>query len=113
MKLILSEAGLTRIVIPTVFREDYILALKALTNEGHAEPYVRMLTTAAKFSALLDYANTDRVLAQLAISNATKESHGARLNLLALLEPVAAQAQSSQELEDAPGRECNTRRQRR
>jgi hypothetical protein len=73
MNLILSRSGLTRIVIPTVFHEDYILSLKALTNEGNAEPYVRMLTTAAKFSALLNYAGPDRVLAQLDKSNAKKE----------------------------------------
>jgi hypothetical protein len=84
MNLILSQAGLTRIVIPTVFREDYVLALKALTNEGHAEPYVRMLTTAAKFSALLDYAAPDRVLAQLDKSNAKNEPDVAKLNLAVL-----------------------------
>jgi len=82
MNLILSQSGLTRIVIPTVFREDYVLALKALTNGGHAEPYVLTLNVAAKFSALLDYAAPDRVLAQLDKSNATKEPDEARLNLL-------------------------------
>jgi hypothetical protein len=84
MNLILSQSGLTRIVIPTVFREDYILALKALSNEGHAEPYVRMLTAAAKFSALLDYATPDRVFVQLDKSNAKKEPDVAKLNLGAL-----------------------------
>lgn len=88
MNLILSQAGLTRIVIPTVCREDYILALKALTNDGHAQPYVRMLTTAARFSALLDYSNTDTVLGQLAKSNATKEPNEAKLNLDALSNPA-------------------------
>jgi hypothetical protein len=92
MNLILSQAGLTRIVIPTAFREDYILSLKALTNDGHAEPYVRMLTTSAKFSALLDSSDSDRMLAQLAKSNATKEPNEARLNLAALSEPLAALA---------------------
>jgi hypothetical protein len=71
-------------LLPTVFREDYILALKALSNEGHAEPYVRMLTTAAKFSALLDYATPDRVFVQLDKSNAKKEPDVAKLNLGAL-----------------------------
>jgi Fic/DOC family len=84
MNLILSQAGLTRIVIPTVFREDYLLALKALTNDGHTEPYVRMLTAAARFSALLDYTAPDRVLAQLDRSNAKQEPNVAKLNLAAL-----------------------------
>lgn len=84
MNLILSQAGLTRIVIPTVFREDYLLALKALTNGGHAEPYVRMLTTAAKFSSLLDYSAPGKVLAQLDQSNAKKEPNEAKLNFAVL-----------------------------
>jgi len=84
MNLILSEAFLSRIVIPTVFREDYILALKALTNDGHAEPYVRMLTRAAQFSWALDYGNQEHVLEQLVRSNSKKESQEAKLNLAAL-----------------------------
>lgn len=94
MNLILSQAGLTRIVIPTVCREDYILALKALTNDGCAEPYVRMLATAAKFSALLDYSDPQRVLVQLTRSNAAKESDEAKLNLAALSDSVEVQARS-------------------
>jgi Fic family protein len=90
MNLILSEAGLIRIVIPTVLREDYILALKALTNDGHAEPYVRMLTRAAQFSSLLDYANQAQVLEQLERSNAKKESHEAKLDLAPLAEKRAS-----------------------
>jgi len=84
MNLILSEAGLSRIVIPTVFREDYILALKALTNDGYAEPYVRMLTRSAQFSWALDYGIQEHVLEQLERSNAKKESQEAKLNLAAL-----------------------------
>jgi hypothetical protein len=84
MNLILSEAGLTRIVIPTVFREDYILALKALTNDGHTEPYVRMLTRAAQFSWALDYGDQGHLLQQLDRSNAKKEPAEAKLNLAAL-----------------------------
>ncbi len=96
MNLILSQAGLTRIVIPTVFRDDYVSALKALTNDGHTDPYVRMLTKAAKFSALLDYSDQNRALQQLAGSNATKEPEEAKLNLAALSEPAEAQGRSGQ-----------------
>ena len=84
MNLILSAAGLTRIIIPTVFREDYTLALKALTNHANAEPYVRMLNKVARFSALLDYSSQERLFAQLKASNALKEPATARLNLKAL-----------------------------
>src|ERR1700688_1618448 len=61
MNQILSAAGLTRIIIPTVFREDYTLSLKALSNNANAEPYARMLTRAAKFGSLLDYSSQARL----------------------------------------------------
>jgi hypothetical protein len=84
MNQILTQAGLTRIIIPTVFREDYTLSLKALSNNANAEPYVSMLNRAAKFSALLDYSNQARLFKQLEVSNALKPHSEARLRLKGL-----------------------------
>lgn len=81
MNQILAAAGLTRIIIPTVFREDYTLSLKALSNNANAEPYVRMLTRAAQFSALLDYSAQTRLFKQLEVSNALKAHSEAKLRL--------------------------------
>jgi hypothetical protein len=81
MNQILSAAGLTRIIIPTVFREDYTLSLKALSNNANAEPYARMLTRAAKFSSLLDYSSQARLFKQLTASNALKEHSTDKLRL--------------------------------
>jgi Fic family protein len=81
MNQILAAAGLTRIIIPTVSREDYTLSLKALSNNAHAEPYVRMLTRAAQFSALLEYSSQPRLFKQLEVSNALKEHSEAKLRL--------------------------------
>jgi hypothetical protein len=81
MNQILSAAGLTRIIIPTVFREDYTLSLKALSNNANAEPYARMLTRAAKFSSLLDYSSQARLFKQLAASNALKDHSTDKLRL--------------------------------
>jgi hypothetical protein len=53
LNLFLTQAGLTRIIIPTVFRDDYISALKALSSNAHPMPLVRMLTRAARFSRCL------------------------------------------------------------
>ncbi|MGD8778864.1 MAG: Fic family protein [Ignavibacteria bacterium] len=39
-----------KIIIPTVFRDDYLLTLKRLTNQKDPEPYVEMLTKAHRFS---------------------------------------------------------------
>ncbi len=31
----------SRIIIPTVYREDYLLALRALTRQGNTDPYIK------------------------------------------------------------------------
>lgn len=86
MNAVLSAAGLTRIIVPTVFRDDYWSALKALTgslpNEQPfpvADPFVRMLDRAASFSAWLDFSSWDRVNAQLERSNAMSRPGEAKL----------------------------------
>jgi hypothetical protein len=75
----LSAAGLTRIIVPTVFRDDYISALKALSSSGHAAPYERMLARAARFSRWVDFTNRDACFASLQQSNAMKEPLEAKL----------------------------------
>lgn len=69
MNMALSAESLTRIIVPTVFRDDYILALKALTNSGNATPYMRMLTRAASFSRWLDLRSQPKCFEQLHSSN--------------------------------------------
>ena len=81
MNQILSAAGLTRIIIPTVFREDYTLSLKALSNNANAEPYARMLTKAARFSSLLNDSSQALLFKQLEVSNALKDHSTDRLRL--------------------------------
>ncbi len=48
----LVAAARATIIIPTVFRDDYLLALRALTRRHRAAPLVRALTRAQLFSAL-------------------------------------------------------------
>jgi hypothetical protein len=40
----------TRIIIPTVFRDDYILTLRRLTRDNDPLPYIKMLDKAQRFS---------------------------------------------------------------
>lgn len=70
MNQALWAEGLTRIIIPTVFRDDYLLALKALSNSGNAVPYLRMLTRAASFSRWLDLRSQPKSFEQIHKSNA-------------------------------------------
>jgi Fic family protein len=39
MNAILEDAGLTRLILPTSFRNDYLTVLEALTINGNAKPY--------------------------------------------------------------------------
>jgi Fic family protein len=47
----LSSKGLSKIIIPTVFREDYMGALKKLTKQRDADAYIRMMFRAWEFSS--------------------------------------------------------------
>ena len=73
LNLALSAADLVRIVVPTVYRDDYISSLKAFSIDGQVLPYSRMLTRAAQFSAWLSYDTKDATFGQLERSNALKQ----------------------------------------
>jgi prophage maintenance system killer protein len=47
----LSSKGLSKITIPTVYREDYMGALKELTKQRDADAYIRMMLRAWEFSS--------------------------------------------------------------
>jgi hypothetical protein len=80
LNLFLTQAGLARIIIPTVYRDDYISALKALSSTGHPVPLVRMLARAARFSRWLDMRSKDQAFAALKRSNALEDSAAAQLS---------------------------------
>lgn len=64
--------GQPRIIVPTVYRDDYLLTLRRLTREGDADPYVRMLARTARFSASIDFSNLSMAEQQLESCNAFK-----------------------------------------
>lgn len=74
MNAVLTAAGLCRIIVPTVYREDYLLPLKRLTNAHEAQPYIRSLMRIQDWTARLNY-NTARsdVKEALERCNAFKE----------------------------------------
>lgn len=75
----LTRAGLSRIIIPTVLRDDYILALKGLTNNALTAPYMRVLLKAQEFTAAVDYEEFEAAVRDLESRNAFRESREARL----------------------------------
>jgi hypothetical protein len=86
MNLALSAAGLTRIIVPTVYRDDYFSALHALSHSvvdeppyPRVEPYVAALNRAAAFSHWLDCSGVPQLEAALEASNALKRPSQGRL----------------------------------
>lgn len=75
----LSNQSLTRILIPIVYREDYLLALRKLTRQGLADTYIKMLSKAHLFTASLQPATTTELEQQLEACNAFQEPEGNRL----------------------------------
>lgn len=75
----LVAAGQTRIIIPTVYRDDYLGALRRLTRNKDPEVYIRMLQRAQEFCAALDASDMNKLEEQLEAGNAFKEHDESRL----------------------------------
>jgi len=79
MNHFLTEAGLTRIIIPTVYRDDYISALKAMSTHSLPTPLARMLARAARFSRWMNMTSKANTFADLKRSNALGRPETQRL----------------------------------
>jgi hypothetical protein len=74
MNCMLSAHDLSRIIIPTVYREDYLLPLKALSHNKIVEPVISALSRAQRWSAAFDYSvPRPQLRASLARCNAFQE----------------------------------------
>ncbi|MFA5805417.1 MAG: Fic family protein [Melioribacteraceae bacterium] len=62
-----------KIIIPTVYRDDYLLTLKKLTRQKDPIHYVEMLINTHKFSEHLNYENYDDLYNYLESHNAFSE----------------------------------------
>lgn len=68
-----------RIIIPTVYREDYILALRRLSREWDPNPYTRMLQRAQAFTASIDFSDYENCLEQFRKANAFSDPSEGKL----------------------------------
>jgi len=55
----LTKANECRIIIPTVYRDDYLTALKAFSRNREMDPVIRMFERAQAFTASMEYSNYD------------------------------------------------------
>ncbi len=77
-----TKQGQSKIIIPTVFREDYILALRKLTRQKDPTAYIRMMKRAHDFSATIVSENIEEMENQLLDSNAFKEPEKGKLKII-------------------------------
>lgn len=76
----LVTQGQTKIIIPTVYRDDYIGVLRRLTRQQDASAYIRMLQRAQDFSMTVKGEDMDMMEKHLEACNAFKEPDQAKLN---------------------------------
>jgi len=75
----LVKGGQTKIIIPTVYRDDYLGALRRLTRQRDPSAYIRMLSRAHEFSATIVGEELDQMQAILEACNAFEEHTEAKL----------------------------------
>ncbi|MDR2890562.1 MAG: Fic family protein, partial [Alistipes sp.] len=75
----LVAAGQTRIIVPTVFRDDYILALRKLTRSSVPAVYIKAMSKLQDFCSRIDASTFGGIHELLTQSNAVKEPDEARL----------------------------------
>jgi len=78
----LFRGGQSRIIVPTVFREDYILALRKLTRSKEPETYIRVMEKLHKFSDNLYGDDFDDLNNYLVECNAYEEPEKAHLKYI-------------------------------
>ncbi len=89
----LAAAGEERIIIPTVLRDNYISALKALSHRGDARPFIRVLDFTHRWVAAVPWTNLNATTAILAQSHAflepsEAEEQGVRLRIPDALDAI-------------------------
>jgi fido (protein-threonine AMPylation protein) len=75
-----------RIIIPTIYRNNYLIALKTLSQTGQAEPLIAVLDYAQKWTSAIDWAAIEITQEQLTKANAfldpsIADSEGIRLKM--------------------------------
>ncbi|MEO6189977.1 MAG: Fic family protein [Saprospiraceae bacterium] len=78
----LVKEGQTKIIIPTVYRDDYVGALRQLTRQNNPSTYIRMMQRAWIFSATIIGDDMNSMKKHLEKSNAFKEHDNAKLKII-------------------------------
>ena len=78
----LFKSGLSRIIVPTVFREDYIGSLKRFTNRKDPDAFIRVMDKLQHFSNNIFGENFEELNKYIKETNAYKEPTEGKLNII-------------------------------
>jgi hypothetical protein len=78
----LFKSGLSRIIVPTVYREDYIMSLKKLTNRKAPDTYIHVMDKLQYFSNTIFGENFDELNNYFREANAYKEPSEGKLQII-------------------------------
>ncbi len=78
----LTKEGQSKIIIPTVFRDDYMGALRRLTRQSDPDPYIRMLQRAHEFSSNIFNDDMNEMEKYLKNCDAFKEHNEGKLKII-------------------------------
>lgn len=70
----LSVVNESRIVIPTLFRDEYLDCLHVLTRTGDAQPFLKAMQLARDWSAAFSYEALEQTIAAMRATNAFEKS---------------------------------------
>jgi hypothetical protein len=66
----LTAAAQQRLIVPTVLREDYLQALRAMSRQGHPAPLIAVLDRVQELCAQIDWSDLARAEVQLRATHA-------------------------------------------
>lgn len=78
----LVKAGQSKIIIPTVYRDDYLGTLRKLTRHGDPKPYIKILQRTAEFSENIYGDDYTKMLDYLTRCNSFSEHTEAILKII-------------------------------
>lgn len=85
----LSAAHLCRVIVPMVYRDEYLTALRALSLNDNPTPLWRVIDRAQRWVSLMPWTGHDRVLELMRSTNALVPPDAARERNIHLLDPPA------------------------
>ena len=86
MNAILEDAGLSRLIVPTSFRDDYLTVLEALTSNANPKPFCQFAHKLIELNSRMPLGDFDAAYAYYKKTGALDEPKQVNINLLPLIQ---------------------------